>query len=70
MDGAEETPPPATNGTTDKCPYEGAEYASWPRSLPPLFADVSLGIVVGNTRCHWGIHGTFQKDFYPSLFWK
>jgi hypothetical protein len=54
----------------DKSPYQGAEYAVWPRCLPPLFADATLGIVVGNTRCHWGIHGNFQKDFYPSLFWK
>ena len=41
-----------------------------PFSGPPLHADSAISVVCGNTRCHWAIHDSFAKDFYPLLFWK
>lgn len=49
----------------------GFRIPTWPLACPPVHSQADiLSVTVGNTHLTWTVHGTFEEQFIPGVFWR
>eukprot|EP00523_Entomoneis_sp_CCMP467_P004073 CAMPEP_0168750070 /NCGR_PEP_ID=MMETSP0724-20121128/17062_1 /TAXON_ID=265536 /ORGANISM="Amphiprora sp., Strain CCMP467" /LENGTH=606 /DNA_ID=CAMNT_0008798039 /DNA_START=31 /DNA_END=1851 /DNA_ORIENTATION=- len=51
-------------------PHDALETSDFPASNAHLDATNVISIVCGNSRYHWALHGGYDDEYFPNLFWK